>query len=213
MLRCCRSLFTSLLLLLLTGLVPLSVSAQVPHDMAYQGVLTDAVGAPLTGPVTLVFRVFDQPSGGTPLYTETLSDVAIDPMEGAFLVRLGLGATDLDTDGDGAAEANPHAFDASLFENGPNRYLEIQVGSGVSGEILSPRRRPGRSRVGRAPLHIGSPGVSGFCVVQSEKACPENLTWRVEPSTIVAGRVRLIGCAASRFNARPWEGSSCTSSL
>ena len=90
MLHRCRSFLTSFSLLLLTGLVPLSVSAQVPHDMAYQGVLTDAVGAPLTGPVTLVFRVFGQPSGGAPLYTETHSDVAIDPMEGAFLVQLGL---------------------------------------------------------------------------------------------------------------------------
>ena len=141
--RCCRSLMTSLSLLLLAGLVPLSVSAQVPHDMAYQGVLTDAVGAPLTGPVTLVFRVFDLPTGGTPLYTETHSGVAIDSLDGSFLVQLGLGTTDLDTDGDGAAETNLHAFDASLFENGPNRYLEVQVGSGVGGEILAPRQMIG----------------------------------------------------------------------
>ena len=143
MIRRCRSLLTSLSLLVLTGLFPQPLSAQVPHDMAYQGVLTDAVGAPLTRPVTLVFRVFDLPSGGTPLYTETHSDVAIDPMDGSFLVQLGLGTTDLDTDGDGAAETNPHAFDASLFESGPNRYLEIQVGSGVSGEILAPRQMIG----------------------------------------------------------------------
>ena len=143
MLHRCRSLLTSLLLILLTGLVPLSVSAQVPHDMAYQGVLTDAVGAPLTGPVTLVFRVFDLPTGGTPLYTETHSGVAIDSLDGSFLVQLGLGTTDLDTDGDGAAETNLHAFDASLFENGPNRYLEVQVGSGVGGEILAPRQMIG----------------------------------------------------------------------
>jgi hypothetical protein len=140
MLHRCRSFLTSLSLFLLTGLVPLSASSQVPHDMAYQGVLTDAVGAPLTGPVTLVFRVFDLPSGGTPLYTETHSGVAIDSLDGSFLVQLGLGTTDLDTDGDGAAETNLHAFDASLFENGPNRYLEIQVGSGVGGEILDPRQ-------------------------------------------------------------------------
>ena len=143
MLRRCRSFLTSLSLLLLTGLVPLSVSAQVPHDMAYQGMLTDAVGAPLTGPVTLVFRVFDLPSGGTPLYTETHSDVAIDPMDGSFLVQLGLGTTDIDTNGDGFPELNSLAFDASLFENGPNRYLEVQVASGVDGEILDPRQMIG----------------------------------------------------------------------
>jgi len=134
---------TSLSLLLITGLVPLLVSAQVPHDMAYQGVLTDAVGAPLTGPVTLVFRVFDVPTGGTPLYTETHSGVAIDSLDGSFLVQLGLGTTDIDTNGDGFPELNSLAFDASLFENGPNRYLEVQVGSGGSGEILDPRQMIG----------------------------------------------------------------------
>ena len=96
MLHRCRSLFTSLSLLLLTVLVPPSVSAQVPHDLAYQGVLADAVGAPLTGPVTLVFRVFDLPSVGTPLYTETHSGVSVDPMDGSFLVQLGKGKHHLD---------------------------------------------------------------------------------------------------------------------
>ena len=38
-------------LLLALILAPLSGFAQVPHDMAYQGRLTDAVGAPLAGPV------------------------------------------------------------------------------------------------------------------------------------------------------------------
>ena len=143
MLHRCRSLLTSLLLLLVTGLVPLLVSAQVPHDMAYQGVLTDAVGAPLTGPVTLVFRVFDMPSGGVPLYTETHSEVSIDPMDGSFLVQLGQGTINIDTNGDGFPEFNTLAFDASLFENGPNRYLEVQVGSGASREILDPRQMIG----------------------------------------------------------------------
>ena len=67
----------------------------------------------------------------------------LTPLDGSFLVQLGLGTTDLDTDGDGAAETNLHAFDASLFENGPNRYLEVQVGAGVSGEILDPRQMIG----------------------------------------------------------------------
>jgi hypothetical protein len=75
----CRSLLTWLSLLLLTGLVPLSVSAQVPHDMAYQGVLMDAVGAPLAGPVTLVFRVFDLPTGGTQLYLRARDSLTQTP--------------------------------------------------------------------------------------------------------------------------------------
>ena len=122
------------------ALLPVSATAQVPHDMAYQGVLTDEGGAPLTGPVDLVLRVYDMMAGGVPLYTETHSGVTIDEIDGSFLVQLGFGTTDLDTDGDGAAEANTFSFDSSLFVNGPNRYLEVQVGSGASGEILAPRQ-------------------------------------------------------------------------
>ena len=45
-----RVLGPALGLLLALILAPLSGLAQVPHDMAYQGRLTDAVGAPLAGP-------------------------------------------------------------------------------------------------------------------------------------------------------------------
>ena len=139
-----RSFFASLsIAALVLGLLPFSASAQVPHDMAYQGVLTDAVGDPLSGPVDLVFRIYELPSGGSALYTETHTGVAIDPIDGAFLVQIGFGTTGLDTDGDGAPEANAFSFDSSLFVNGPNRYLEVQVGFGVIGEILAPRQMIG----------------------------------------------------------------------
>ena len=127
-----RSLLTSLLgSILILCLLSLSASAQVPHDMAYQGVLTDAVGAPLTGPVDLVFSIYDLPSDGSPLYTETHEGVVIDSFDGSFLVQLGQGTTDPNS---------TSAFDSSLFKNGPNRYLEVQVGLGVDGEVLTPRQ-------------------------------------------------------------------------
>ena len=40
-----------------------AATAQVPHDMAYQGRLTDAVGAPLIGPVNLSMRIYDVIAG------------------------------------------------------------------------------------------------------------------------------------------------------
>jgi trimeric autotransporter adhesin len=127
-----RSLLTSLLgSILILCLLSLSASAQVPHDMAYQGVLTDAVGAPLTGPVDLVLSIYDLPSDGSPLYTETHEGVVIDSFDGSFLVQLGQGTTDPNS---------TSAFDSSLFKNGPNRYLEVQVGLGVDGEVLAPRQ-------------------------------------------------------------------------
>ena len=131
------------LAMLALAVSPAVASAQVPGDTTYQGVLTDAVGAPLAGPVDLVLRIYEVPSGGSPLYTETHTSVAIDEDNGSFLVRPGLGTTDLDTDGDGVPEANVFAFDSTLFANGPNRYLEVQVGYGVGGEILAPRQMIG----------------------------------------------------------------------
>jgi len=98
--------------------------------MAYQGMLTDAVGAPLTGPVDLVLSIYDLPSDGSPLYTETHEGVVIDSFDGSFLVQLGQGTTDPNS---------TSAFDSSLFKNGPNRYLEVQVGL-VDGEVLTPRQ-------------------------------------------------------------------------
>ena len=52
-----RSLAAPVLVLALLGLCLGTgmASAQVPHDMSYQGRLTDAVGAPLIGPVSSAF--------------------------------------------------------------------------------------------------------------------------------------------------------------
>ena len=86
-----RILGPALALLLALTLAPVSGFAQVPHDMAYQGRLTDAVGAPLTGLVDLKLRIFDVPSAGTALYTEDHTGVVLDN-NGAFTVRLGTGS-------------------------------------------------------------------------------------------------------------------------
>jgi len=96
-------------------------TAQVPYDMSYQGRLTDAVGAPLTGLVNLQMRIYDVVAGGSALYVEDHTNVIVDDV-GAFSVRLGAGSTLLGT------------FDTTLFA-GVNRYLEVVV----NGEILTPR--------------------------------------------------------------------------
>ena len=98
-----------------------TASAQVPHDMAYQGHLTDSVGAPLTGPVDLQIRIFDVIASGAALYIEDHTSVAVDD-SGAFNIRLGTGSTLTGT------------FNTALFA-GVNRYLEVVV----DGERLEPR--------------------------------------------------------------------------
>ncbi|MBC7186049.1 MAG: hypothetical protein H5U38_03340, partial [Calditrichaeota bacterium] len=46
--------------------------AQIPQTMSYQGLLTDASGNPVPdGTYALTFRLYDVPTGGTALWTET----------------------------------------------------------------------------------------------------------------------------------------------
>ena len=63
--------------------------AQIPKTITYQGVLTDAAGQPLLGPVDLELRIYDAifalPADA--LYMETHNAVAVDA--GLFNVVIG----------------------------------------------------------------------------------------------------------------------------
>ena len=109
-------------LLFILTLLPLWAGAQVPHDMTYQGRLTDAVGAPLAGPVDVSFAIHDVLAGGTALYTEDHLAVALDE-NGAFSIQVGTGTSKV-------GDVNPGLF------SGMNRYLEVVV----DGEVLAPRQ-------------------------------------------------------------------------
>ena len=64
-----------------------TASAQVPRTISYQGLLTTATNDPLPdGPHTLTFAIYDVPTGGTPLWTETQSTTTL---QGVFDVTLG----------------------------------------------------------------------------------------------------------------------------
>ncbi len=86
----------------------------IPQQINYQGKLTDDTGVALDGSYDLVFRIYDAPTGGTLLWSETHSGTSIT--KGLFDVVLG--------------ETNPitMSFDAQY-------YLEIEV----EGETMSPR--------------------------------------------------------------------------
>ncbi len=86
----------------------------VPKRMNYQGKLTDPAGVALNDTVSIEFRLYDVPVGGSPLWSETHPSVAV--VKGLFDVVLG--------------ETNPLdlPFD-TLY------YLELVV----EGETLSPR--------------------------------------------------------------------------
>ncbi len=96
----------------LVGVVALSFA--VPSTINYQGKLTDASGVALNGYYSMEFRIYDAPTGGTLLWTETHSSVEVT--KGLFAVVLG--------------ETNP--IDLPFDDQ---YYLEIVVNS----DVLSPR--------------------------------------------------------------------------
>jgi len=89
----------------------LGVAAQAaPQLINFQGRLADEYGIASEGPVDLTFRLYRAETGGTPLWQETHTGVAVD--DGLFNVMLnGVAGVDLGT----------------VF-NGEARWLEIQVG-------------------------------------------------------------------------------------
>ncbi len=102
----------SVALLVLTAAGP--VCAQVPHRISYQGRLVDGTNL-VNGAVTMAFRLYTAPAGGTAVYGQT----------GGVTVADGLYATEI---GDGTP-----AF-AAAFTNEP-LFLETEV----NGATLAPR--------------------------------------------------------------------------
>jgi len=84
-------------------------SAQVPQMINYQGKLTNPSGAPVTDTLQMVFTIYADEAGTTPLWTETQSTVEI--LKGVFNVLLG--------------SVNPIFY--SVFD-GTTRYLGVSVG-------------------------------------------------------------------------------------
>lgn len=93
-----------------------AASADVPATVAFQGYLTDAVGAPVNGTASLEFGIYAALSGGAILWTETQPAVSV--AEGIFAVALG--------------SSTP--FPTGLFDTAP-RFLGIRV----NGEPEMPR--------------------------------------------------------------------------
>ena len=68
----------------------LAPSATSTSTISYQGRLADSGGTPLTGKYNLEFRIYDVPTGGTPLWTEMWTGAnSVDVSDGLFNVMLG----------------------------------------------------------------------------------------------------------------------------
>lgn len=92
--------------------------AEVPQMINYQGVLNSTAGGPLDTTLSMVFRIYEDPTTATDVWSETQDSVKVE--DGIFSVLLG--------------SVNP--IPASVFD-GSLRYLGIQVGYDNE---MSPRR-------------------------------------------------------------------------
>jgi hypothetical protein len=104
------------LVLALALAAALPALAAVPSTLNYQGQLTSAAGAPVSGTVSITFKLYDVASGGTARWTETQT---VTVSNGQYNVTLGRPATPLD----------PALFTVQL-------YLGITVGTDAE---MSPR--------------------------------------------------------------------------
>src|SRR5262245_57381337 len=103
--RACKALLLAVVLLAGTG----RLAAQaVPNLLPFQARLTTSTGTPLSGLQTVVIRIYDLPSGGAPLWSETHSALAVNGVVALLL---------------GSVTPLP----ADLFDDG-DRWFAIQVG-------------------------------------------------------------------------------------
>jgi hypothetical protein len=85
---------------LIARAMPAQPAAGAPGLITYQGYLTDEDGYPLAGAHTLKIGIYAGSSGGSPLWEDTFSDVALS--NGYFSVMLGSGVA-----------LNPSVFDST----------------------------------------------------------------------------------------------------
>ncbi len=114
---------TTLLGLLLTffamnwGLSPIPAQAQIPGLINFQGKLLNTSNNPENGTFSMTFSIYNVPTGGTDLWTETQPNVPVS--NGVFSVQLG----------------SYTAIPANVFASSPT-YLEVDI----AGQTGSPRQ-------------------------------------------------------------------------
>ncbi len=88
-----------------------TTASTVPRLVSFSGVLKDAAGKPVTGPVSVTFSLYAEQDGGSPLWSET--QVAEADAQGSYTVHLGA--------------TNPAGLPLELFTTGAARWLAIQT--------------------------------------------------------------------------------------
>jgi hypothetical protein len=106
----------------------LSVAADVPSLINYQGRLVDGVGNPIVGKKEFELDIYDSQTEGTLIYQETLPEITLDE-DGAYSFQFGAGESRSETSvviatGDGEA-----AFFQKVFEETPVGVISVTDGT------------------------------------------------------------------------------------
>ncbi len=120
----------TLSLLLLAGVAGVALATSPPALINYQGVLRSASNAPLNGTFDMVFRFYDDLTGGNEILVDSHTGPgSVTVTNGLFSAQLGGGVL---TDGSGPGT---YASLRDVSRDYGNLYLEVRVGT----ETLSPR--------------------------------------------------------------------------
>ncbi len=134
-------------------LIPAIVFCQASDVLFYQAEITDQSRNKLDGTYTLTFSIFADPTGGSSLWSQTISNVTID--KGNLSVFLG-----------GTAAPLP----SNLFDVSPTRYLQIAINDGATTETLIPRQKivsgfySLKTASGSSDCPSGMVKVQNFCI-------------------------------------------------
>ena len=156
------------------GTLASSGSADVPNGITQQGRLLDSEGEPVTGELTFVFTIYDDPllsESANELWTETQS-ITLD--DGYFSARLG-------DDG-----GNP--FPDDLFD-GSQRYLGVKVGSD---DEMSPRQRIASTPYARV-AGVAHEALQADEATRADRATvATNVDGAITPTSVTVGGIAVI---------------------
>jgi len=167
-------------------------NAQIPEVISYQGILTDSSGAPLTGNYDITVKIYDVDTGGTALWTETHSGVAVS--KGVFSVMLG----------------SANAFPADLDFSVPY-WLGVSINAGSE---LTPRTQlasVGTAFMAKKVIELPAGMVSAFAMPTAPTgwfACNGQAVSRLTYADLFAaiGTMYGAGDGATTFNVPDYRG-------
>lgn len=169
----------------LSALISCSAICTPPPFVSYQGKLTDSAGQPVTGTKTVQFGLYDAPTAGSLIWSESQTVLATNG--GLFNVLLG--------------SVNP--LTPAVFDS-PNRYLAITI----DGQELSPRQA-----LASVPYALATGPVNGANIesgtITADKmanalALPQR-TWVRVPYDLPLVAIHSDDISATDTRTTPWQ--------